>query len=266
MKMNKILVTPSYAKRLLEKNTNNRRVNEATLNRYFRDMIDGKWKEDTGECIKISKSGKILDGQHRLLAVIKANKNINLHVIENLDDEIFDVLDTGRVRNSTDTFKIKGIKNETIIPSCINKYTAYTKNKRKLDSRTESLTNSDILDIYQKDEAFWQNVAKKSMVWYNQFAKILSPSQIGGTYAYFCDISTKDADRFMTQLATGNNIENPSINLLRNKLMSDKLSINKMPQDTKFAIVIKAWNFFRKNESPKLLKWDSANENFPKAI
>ena len=41
--------------------------------------------------IKISKSGTILDGQHRLMAIIKANKGIWLHLATELDESIFDV-------------------------------------------------------------------------------------------------------------------------------------------------------------------------------
>jgi len=266
MKITKVLVTPSYAKELLEKNTKNRRVNDVTLNRYYRDIIEDKWKEDTGECIKISKSKVILDGQHRLLAIVKANKPIYLHIIEDLNDEVFDVIDTGKSRNSSDTFKIKGVKNETIIPSSINQYTALSKGKTGLDSRSELMTNSQLLDLYYKRENFWQIAARKSSNWYNQFAKILTPSQIGGLYAYFYDISSKDADDFMSMMCSGNDIKNNSVNLLRTKLMNDKVSIKKMPRDLRFALIIKTWNFFRKNEKPKLLKWDSNLEKFPKAI
>lgn len=266
MKINKVLVTPSLAKELLEKNTQNRRVNDVTLNRYYRDILDGKWKEDTGECIKISKTKVILDGQHRLMAIVKANKPVYLHIIEDLDDSVFDVIDTGRSRNAPDAFKIKGVKNDSIIPSTINKYTALSKGKTGLDSRSELLTNSQLLDLYYNREAFWQSVAKKSLTWYNHFAKILTPSQLGGLYAYFYDISSKDADDFMSQLSTGNDIKNSSLNLLRTKLMNDKVSIKKMPKDLKFALIIKTWNFFRKNEKPKLLKWDSNAERFPKAV
>jgi hypothetical protein len=63
-------------------------------------MINNKWKQDTGECIKISKTGRILDGQHRLKAVILSNCSIYFYVATNIDDSVFDVLDTGKARNS----------------------------------------------------------------------------------------------------------------------------------------------------------------------
>ena len=87
------LITPQMAKALLESNTNNRRPKSPIIMRYASDMQKGLWKQNTAEFIKISKSGQILDGQHRLMAVIKSNTPIIFQVARGLDDNIFDVLD-----------------------------------------------------------------------------------------------------------------------------------------------------------------------------
>jgi len=266
MNIAKKLITPSYAKQLLESNTKNRSVNEIIVNRYAKDIMEGNWKEDTGEAIKISKTNVVLDGQHRLYAIVKANTSAYLHIITDLDDSVFDVLDTGKPRSAVDVFKIQGIKHENTIPSIIIRYKTLKKGRVKADSRMDNFTNSEILDFYNESEFFWQNVAKKSILWYKQFAKIVSPSSFGGFYALFNDISPAHAEEFMNQLATGNDIKCTSIKLLRTKLMNDKLATKKMPMELRGAIMIKAWNFYRKNENPKLLKWDSATEPFPKAI
>jgi hypothetical protein len=91
----KQLVTPDLAKVYLSTNNQNRNVKERKVNRFTHDIMLGKWKDDTGETIKFSKCGKLIDGQHRLLAIIKANKPINIHISEGHDYSIFDVLDTG---------------------------------------------------------------------------------------------------------------------------------------------------------------------------
>ena len=264
--MTKKLVTPSYAKQLLESNTRNRSVNEIIVNRYAKDILEGNWKQDTGEFIKISKTNVILDGQHRLYAVIKANKAVYIHIVTDLDDSVFDVLDTGRPRSTIDVFKIQGIKQENTIPSMIVRYKTLKKGRVKTDSRVDNFTNAEILEFYKESAYFWQNVGKKSTLWYKQFAKIISPGTFGGFYAHFNDLSPSDAEAFMNQLATGNDIKHNSIKLLRTKLMTDKLSTKKMPVELKGAFIIKAWNSYRLNLNTKILKWDSATEPFPKAI
>jgi hypothetical protein len=74
------------------------------------------------------------------------------------------------------------------------------------------------------------------------------------------------AEDFFNQLCYGNgNICKP-IALLRKKLVEDRLSTKKLSIATKNAFIIKAWNYYRKNEVVKILRFDFENEGFPKAI
>jgi hypothetical protein len=109
MEIQKKLITPARASELLQSNVKNRTPKNPVVSKYARDMANGKWKNDTFELIKISRSGVILDGQHRLMAVVKANIPIYFHVVEGVDDSVFDVLDTGSNRNASDVFKINNI-------------------------------------------------------------------------------------------------------------------------------------------------------------
>ena len=59
MKTEVKLITPAIAEQLLKKNTMNRQQKNNLLIEYERRMICGLWREDTGEAIKISKTGNI---------------------------------------------------------------------------------------------------------------------------------------------------------------------------------------------------------------
>lgn len=259
----KVLITPSYAKELLEANISNRRVKHPVVAQYAKDILEGRWKEDTGETIKIFESGAIGDGQHRLLAIIKANKPVSFHIATNIQDEVFDVLDTGSGRNSSDAFKVMGIKNENKLPSIIQFYNLLQSGRRLHTTKGVKSTTSQILDQYYANEKLWQEVAVTSFGWYIKFAKILPPSYFGGFYAFFKELNNEKAEDFMDQLSTGINMTNPVINLLRNKLMQDKLAARKMPASTKIALIIKTWNLFVKNQTVQLLKFDNFKEAFP---
>jgi hypothetical protein len=261
----KQLVTPDYAKKLLEANICNRRVKQPVFLQYANDMMNGRWKEGTAELIKISKTGVILDGQHRLLAVIKANVAIYFYIAFDLDDSVFDVLDTGSSRNATDVFKVKGIKQENTIPSIITMYNLLVSGKKAGIQKNYKSTNAVLLEQYFEDENFWQNIARKSHALYLSFAKILPPSYIGGFYAFFNRLNEEKAEEFMNQLATGISISNDVIMLLRNKLMQDRMALRKMPPTVKIALIIKTWNCFVKNETVKILKYDPIRDDFPVA-
>ena len=262
----KQLITPSIAAKYLEANISNRRVKMPVLIQYANDMLNGRWKEDTGETIKISKTGVVLDGQHRLMAILKSKCCIYLTVVTDLEDSVFDVLDTGSRRNSSDIFKVKGVKQENIIPSTIGIYNLLSSGRKFGAQKHYNATNAMLLEQYFEDEKFWQSVARQSSSWYKAFAKILPPSFIGGFYAYFLDLNHDQANSFMSQLLTGTGVTNNVVVLLRNKLMQDKMSTKKITTNLKFALIIKTWNYFIKNETPKILKYDGIQEEYPTAI
>lgn len=267
MRFEKVLITPTMAQKFLDNNPMNRRLSQPTISTYKNEMLDGRWKEDTAECIKITKEGKIIDGQHRLTAIVKAKCSVNMHVAFDMEESVFDVLDTGKMRNATDCFKIAGIKKENTLPSIIATYNALAKGISVRGGQKDGkATNAKLLNQYYEDELFWNNAATIAYTGYLHFAKILTPSLIGGMYAHLSELNKSKAEDFITQLTTGLNIQNNTIHLLRNKLMQDKMSLRKMQPSLKVAFIIKTWNAFVKNQTFKILKFDASKESYPIAI
>ena len=259
----KELITPSKAKTYLEANTNNRNIKDRHVLKLSNEMKSGRWKQDTAETIKISKTGRILDGQHRLMAVIQSGVSTYFHVAKGLNEEVFDVIDTGSNRSAADVFKINHAKYESTLPSIIQTSKIISRGKRDSRQSYDKLTNSELLEIYQSDPIYWNEVARLTVSWYDAFSKILTPSLIGGFYSYLSDINESKAKQFFNELTSGNNISNETINVLRKKLIQDKLSQHKMNKDLKMIFIIKTWNAFITNKNVKLLKFDAENEEYP---
>lgn len=137
---NVVTITPEMAAELLGKNVKNRKISKPLVESYARDMTSEKWLF-TGEAIKLSSSGKLLDGQHRLLACIKADVPFTSLIIYELDDEAQDVLDTGRSRSVADVLTLQGHSHATRLASAcrwmMNVKNGYA--RRKI-SHTEMLT------------------------------------------------------------------------------------------------------------------------------
>jgi hypothetical protein len=261
MKFKNEIVSPKMAEKMLDGNTDNRRVRDRTVQFYAIQMQTGKWKSGTAEPIKLSTTGRVIDGQHRLLAVIKSKTPTEFTIAYDVDESVFDVLDTGRNRSGSDVFKVKGIKNDTILPAIISQYMQLKDGRHRFKEKL--CTNNVLLEEYLSREIFWQGAANKTAGWYLNFAKILAPSMIGGLFALFYDINESTADEFMTQLCTGYNIKNKTVAALRNRLMQDKLSTLKMNTTMKTALIIKAWNMYRKNQEVKLIKFNQDKEEYP---
>lgn len=105
--VSKILVTPEMAQRWLDRNTRNRRVRPATVKKYARDMAAGRWHL-TGEGIKFAPDGSLLDGQHRLMAIVQSGATVLLDVHRGIDPDAQRYMDTGRARTASDALTMKG--------------------------------------------------------------------------------------------------------------------------------------------------------------
>lgn len=103
-------VTPAIALVWLESNTNNRVVRQARVNQYAADMAGGRWLF-TGDPIRMSETGVLLDGQHRLWAIVESGVTLQLVVVRGLADEVFKVLDTGLGRLMADVLRHEGVQN-----------------------------------------------------------------------------------------------------------------------------------------------------------
>lgn len=75
-------VTPEMAKRWLANNQGNRNVNQKQIDTIAKDILAGDF-DTTHQGIAIATDGTLLDGQHRLLAIVKANKTVKLMVTMN---------------------------------------------------------------------------------------------------------------------------------------------------------------------------------------
>lgn len=102
-----IYVTPDMAERWLTKNTNNRTPKKEKIRQYARDMTAGRW-EITGEAVKFAKSGRLIDGQNRLFAVVESGATVPLFVIRGIEDGAQLVMDSGSVRSNGDALGFSG--------------------------------------------------------------------------------------------------------------------------------------------------------------
>lgn len=101
-------VSPGDAEQMLEANEANRNMRARVVNAYARDMLSDRWLT-TGETIKIGKSGELLDGQHRLSAIIQSGKTQRMLIVRGLDPDTRAVIDTGAVRNGGDALRMAGM-------------------------------------------------------------------------------------------------------------------------------------------------------------
>lgn len=90
-------VTPEIAAVWLGHNDVNRVLREHRAGFIARSIMDKKWIV-THQAIAFSESGRLLDGQHRLRAIVMANQPVQIWVARNVSEEAFSVMDSGLAR------------------------------------------------------------------------------------------------------------------------------------------------------------------------
>jgi len=103
-----IKISPEMATRLLELNTLNRPLSEVHVQRIAKQIKDGKWRFN-GDTIKIADTNDVLDGQHRLWAIIEARKPIETVIVRGIKRDAFSTIDTvRRMRSGGDVLALAG--------------------------------------------------------------------------------------------------------------------------------------------------------------
>lgn len=103
----RVFFTPEYAAYLVTKNVNhNRPVDRRSLERYIADMETGDFPY-TGASICIDWDGRLIDGQHRLLACVQCGIGFSANLIENMDPRMFGYMDRNKNRTASDHFVVK---------------------------------------------------------------------------------------------------------------------------------------------------------------
>lgn len=94
-------VTPASASEMLEKNDGNRKARRSAVATYASLMDAGKWM-CSPDGIIIAKSGRLLQGQHRLMAVVASGCTVQMVIWREVDENVFSVLDRGLKRTLFD--------------------------------------------------------------------------------------------------------------------------------------------------------------------
>lgn len=134
------MVTPEMASTWLETNSESqRKLNKSIVRQYESQMRKGLWIGDNGESIKFSKDG-LIDGQHRLYAIIELNKPVMMMVMRGLVvKDAIKTMDLGKKRSLGDILRIHGVEtvpgmNENVLASVASglyiakEYMRYTRN------------------------------------------------------------------------------------------------------------------------------------------
>lgn len=249
------LVTPKMAQEFLIKNIANRTINQAIVKAYAEELSKGSFITN-GDSIRFDINGTLIDGQHRLLAIIMSGVSANILIVYGLPVEAFKTIDCGKKRSAADVLKIEGVENSTNISAGIRKYLAL---KDGTFTRKPLISNLDISQEYDDHSYLYQNIFSDSNKFYKDTYRIISPSDYVAFYRYFqLKYSNETIDSFFEKIKNKEGI----CGLLFDKLMVEIVSKRVLRGGEKTALIIKAFIYHATGKGIKRLQ-HSKDEKFP---
>ena len=197
-------ITPEMAKSILKNNVNNRHVSNGLVRSYANDMKNGNWDESVGSAISIDVNGNLVDGQHRLLAVVQSDETINMWVCRNVKPH--GIYDNNRKRSISDQIGIVKPEQEKIYKS--SRYISVAKSLithlpgENVGGYFRAVTPREVIDYTEAHkkvlDGFWLRFAQRNV------AKIsIKPVLVGLYLAYIGGVDMKTIDTFYEILCNG---------------------------------------------------------------
>lgn len=250
-----IEVSPALAKRWLEFNTRNRRISEVHVERLAKTMKAGDWTLN-GQGLIFSETGTLLDGQHRLLAVVRSGKTILFDVRFGLHDDVMPTLDEGRKRTAGDLLAIDGMKNASNVAAASRLVMKYDIGLSERNTGAKNPSNLEILR-WLSDNPLIQEVVSVALKYVGMgVVSPIAPSRLAA-YIFICQRKDKDLSfDFFYKVATGVGLSFDSVEFkLRHRLLQGKGGNLKFSPEYMNGLTATAWNHVRNGNTPGVLKY-----------
>lgn len=145
-----VTFTPEQAQKMLDTNySGQRKIKHGKVNQFVTLLKQGKWNPYLGDTIKVA-DGVLIDGQHRFMAAVIANKAITVLYCDNFTLDDFSYIDAGTSRSGSDA--LGSVKNSNVVAAYMRLRICYKRNGISFThNNLGSISNSDIAAEYEGD-------------------------------------------------------------------------------------------------------------------
>jgi len=185
-----VKVTPAIAEQYLSKNIKNRSISQSRVSGYANDMKEGRWLFNPNP-VSFDVTGELIDGQHRLLAVIESGCEIDMLILYGAPEASKAIIDFNRPRSASDILKIEGYADANNISALAKKIIA-VENGKKAEISThrdggglksgqyENATKTEVVDYVKENyKALYDLNRTASIIYKKGNIRLLSPAEIG---------------------------------------------------------------------------------------
>jgi hypothetical protein len=250
-------ISPAIAAEMLTHNTMNRPIIDSAVAEWVREMESGNWVP-THQGIAFDVSGVLLDGQHRLAAIVRSGRTVLMQVTRGLPPEVMPTIDSGRKRTSGQILAMAGVKDSNLIAGIVKVVLCYretvltggdVQNFTALLGR--SRTAREIQDAAGKMEGI--EIISTPARRMSRAAALQSPAAVGAAL-YQCFLANAlTTEQFVEGIVEGSELRSGDARLtMRNRALSGNLGQKRGGSATQaysFGLVMGAWRAFHSGKS-----------------
>lgn len=238
-----VTITPDMALGWLTENDNNRSISKKHVALLASQMARNEF-HFVGDPIRFDVDGRLLDGQHRLHAIVESETAQSMIVVTGLPPESQIYMDQGRRRSPGDQMLVAlGMRNGNQAASIVRNYISWR------DGIFLSVTRT----IGVPELISWAEANQDLLVDATLRARRLTGAKVptsvaisGAVYIAASRISPEDAETFWDRLADGVDLSaNSPILTLRNGIIK-RAKRDRWTRTEEWAYYARAWNTWRK--------------------
>lgn len=257
-------ITPEMAQAILTQNDHNRSTSKNRVYVFAEAMSQGEWVLN-GETIKLNGDGTLLDGQHRLLAVVKSGTEQRFLVVRGLPMAAQETVDTGRARKFADVLRIRGEANSATVSAAVRIVYSYERIGVPVPALVSHQPSvQQLLRTLERHPSIRQSYYAGG---HQRAVLLLTRSTVAGLHYLFASAETDDADVFFTRLSDGEGLAaGDPIYTLRDRMIREMRDHKSMNPIVLTAFTVRAFNAWRAGERLTKLQWNAGGahaDRFP---
>ncbi|MGW1401191.1 hypothetical protein ACWCRF_21575 [Streptomyces sp. NPDC002405] len=265
MRMEVVDISPQLAAEWLSRNTNNRPLSKSTVQQLAGQIQRGEWQL-THQGIAFDEDQVLVDGQHRLAAIVKAGTTVPLTVTHGVPRTAFTVMDTGRKRTGRDALALAGEANATHLAAALRGLHLYLHAPNSSWSGGSSATSNDQLLVMLDKHPGIRDALHRGIALNRGCRITVTAATIGW---YLTTEARPDIDQAAWEegVVTGARLEpgDPRLTLRNTMLSLAAGRTHRRRDDSREHLLyyLKAWNAWVEGRSIKLLR-RSPHETMPR--
>lgn len=240
-----VSVDPETAARWLGSNKVNRNVRVAKINQYAADMAEGRWNL-SNDAICFAPDGTLLNGQHRLHAIMKSGATIVMLIVRNMPALAMTSMDIGSSRTAADALGFAGEKSTHLLAAAAKLAIVYSDGRIYKDSKVQATSPGAIQEFVDNNPLIRHSVQLTQTV----RSKIdAAPSVLAAAHWIIADAAgVAAADIYIHQLA--NRAQEPAdsaVLAVDSRLRQLRYKRSQYSQRAYLALLIKGWNHYSRD-------------------